>query len=60
MPSTQLDRLEVSGAVHSDTPHWLEGHGLEPEACHCLVHGRELPCDQCERAGFTGDAERSA
>jgi len=22
---------------------------LEPETCHCLVHGNELPCFRCER-----------
>jgi hypothetical protein len=50
MPSTQPDLLSPSGTAHPDTPHWLEGLDLEPEACDCLSHGHELPCGQCDEA----------
>jgi hypothetical protein len=41
--------LEVIEQSDADAIHWLADLDLEPEVCHCLPHGDELPCGQCER-----------
>lgn len=60
MQSTHLKNLlGAAGASSVDALHWLDGLDLEPEICHCLSHGQELPCGQCDQLVFTTNGKAS-
>lgn len=58
MPSTHLHvPLEAIELLDTDAIHWLPNHlDREPETCHCLAHGHELPCPDCQEPSTRKDS----